>query len=100
MILPYILITRIPIDIQCVNTTINIYHDILFFQTGSNPLLGNTTHQEIKVCKDKDLDTEACRLLNSTDPTICQNNCIATNLCPSFCGTCREFLPHVRRFGH
>ncbi|XP_061167589.1 uncharacterized protein LOC133176487 isoform X1 [Saccostrea echinata] len=56
--------------------------------TGTNPLLGNTTHQEIKVCEENDLDTEACRLLNSTDPTICQNNCIAATLCPSFCGTC------------
>nr|XP_034332904.1 uncharacterized protein LOC105345829 [Crassostrea gigas] len=56
--------------------------------TGTNPLLSNTTHQVNKVCKDNDLDTEACRLLNSTDPTICQNNCIATTLCPSFCGTC------------
>lgn len=44
-----------------------------------------------KVCKENDLDTEACRLLNSTDPTICQNNCIATTLCPSFCGTCRKY---------
>ncbi|KAK3097593.1 hypothetical protein FSP39_011253, partial [Pinctada imbricata] len=63
--------------------------------TGPNPLLSNTTDPIFDSCKDSDLDTDGCRLLNDTDPTMCQNSCLATQFCPKFCGSCRKYLENI-----